>query len=81
MAFTELLIVWLLCILSFTIGARIGQKVANKEEIRIMKNPVTMIQEIKETKEQAKERERNRIIAENIDNYDGSSLGQKDIPK
>lgn len=77
-----MLIVWSLCILSFTIGASVGQKVVNKEPIRVLpKSPATIIQEIKETKEQAKERERNKIIAENIDNYDGTSLGQKDIPK
>ena len=71
-----------LCIASFTVGARVGQKVAQNREIKLPTiNPVKTIKEIKETKEQEKELERSRIIAENIDNYDGTSLGQKDIPK
>lgn len=70
----------LLCIISFTIGARIGQKVVQKEEVRLP-SPVRAIQEYKDAKEIEKEYERNRIIAENIDNYDGTSLGQQDVPR
>lgn len=70
----------ILCIISFLIGARTGQKVLKKEEV-IVPNPVKVIQEIIETKDQQKEIERNKIIAENIDNYDGTSLGQKDLPR
>lgn len=72
--------VGILCIFSFTIGAIIGQKTVKKEDIRLP-NPVRMVREIEDSFEQRKERERNRIIAENIDNYDGTSIGQKDVPK
>lgn len=72
----------LLCILSFVIGARVGQKSVKNDEIKLPSiNPVRIINEMNESKEQKKMMERNKIIAENIDNYDGTSLGQKDVPK
>lgn len=72
----------LLCILSFVIGARVGQKSVKNDEIKLPSiNPVRIISEMNESKEQKKMMERNKIIAENIDNYDGTSLGQKDVPK
>lgn len=71
-----------LCIACFITGARVGQKVVKGQEISpIIKSPGRIITEIKENKEREKEIERSRIIAENIDNYDGTSLGQKDIPR
>lgn len=74
----------LMIIASYTLGLRNGQKLAKKQEITVPNiNPVKTIKEIKETKE-TKENERERmaydIMMSNIDNYDGSSLGQIDIP-
>ena len=60
------------------IGLIIGSKIP-KEEIRIP-NTVQMVHEVKETIEQNKEAERFKIIAENIDNYNGTGYGQKDLP-
>ncbi len=72
----------LLCILSFVIGARVGQKSVKNDEIKLPSiNPVKIINEMNESREQKKEQERYKIIAENIDNYDGTSIGQKDVPK
>jgi len=68
-------------LLCFYFGVRIGQKVAKKEEIKIAGiNPVKVIETINQSNEDRKEQERMRIIAENIDNYDGTGLGQQDIP-
>lgn len=68
-------------LLCFYFGVRIGQKVAKKEEIKIEGlNPVKVIETINQSNEDRKEQERMRIIAENIDNYDGTGLGQQDIP-
>lgn len=68
-------------LLCFYFGVRIGQKVAKKEEIKIAGiNPVKVIETINQSNEDKKEQERMRIIAENIDNYDGTGLGQQDIP-
>lgn len=81
MEFWELVIIVILNILSFTIGARIGQKIVKGQEVKIIPSPIQVINELKEEKNQAKEQERNKVIAENIDNYDGTSIGQKDVPK
>ncbi len=70
-------------LLSFVIGVRIGQKVSNDEPIRL--NPVRAIDEYKEEKEvkrQIKETETKlNVMLDNIDSYDGTGLGQKDIPR
>lgn len=70
-------------LLSFVIGVRIGQKVNNDEPIRL--NPVRAIDEYKEEKEvkrQIKETETKlNAMLDNIDSYDGTGLGQKDIPR
>lgn len=69
-------------ILSFTIGAKVGQKISKGEEIEIkLPNPVQKVSEYIEKKETEKEQNKLEIIAENIDNYDGTGIGQKDIPK
>lgn len=77
----ETITIGVMCILCFLIGARVGQKVVKGEDIKIIKSPVRVIEEIKESHEQQREIEKNRIIAENIDNYDGTGLGQKDVPR
>lgn len=70
----------ILCIISFLIGARTAQKILKKEEV-IIPTPSKAIQEIIESKERQKEIEKNKIIAENIDNYDGTGLNQKNLPR
>lgn len=69
-------------ILCFFIGAKVGQKVIKGEDIKLP-NPIKAIEETKETwefkKEQEEENERLKIQLENIDNYNGTPLGQKDI--
>ena len=77
----EIITIGLLCIISFTIGARIGQKVQKGEEIKIVQSPVKVLDELRDNFETRKEIEKNKIIAENIDNYDGTSIGQKDLPR
>ncbi len=72
----------LLCIISFIVGAKIGQSTVMGKEIKLPNmNPINAIHDIEDSIEQRKEIERNRIIAENIDAYDGTGIGQKDIPK
>lgn len=70
-----------LCICSFIVGAKVGQKVVRGESIEIpVKSPVEAIREAKDNFEYRREQERLQIISDNIDNYDGTGLGQKDIP-
>jgi hypothetical protein len=77
-------IVSILNIVCFFIGARVGQKVANNKELNLP-NPIKAIKEdiqaYEETKEAIKEQERLDTIAYNIDAYDGTSIGQKEIPR
>lgn len=81
---TNILIITIALIntLCFVIGAKVGQAVQRGKEIEMPRiEPLNAIREFNEKKEQLKEQEKLRIIAENIDNYSGSSLGQQDIPK
>lgn len=65
----------------------IGFKAGRKEEIKAPEvkdlNPIKKIQEIQLKKEEAKEAELERqkieTILENIDNYNGTAEGQKDV--
>lgn len=72
-----------MCILSFVIGAMVGQRAQKGKDITI--NPVKVIkEEIKDSKEKKQEdlkiRQFNTML-KNIDNYDGSGMGQSEIPK
>lgn len=71
----------LIIIAAYTLGLRNGQKLMKKEEIKVPTvNPVKAIEDIKEIKKNKKEKTAYDIMMSNIDNYDGSSLGQQDIP-
>ncbi len=70
----------LLNIICFIIGAKVGQKSARGETIELPK-PIQAIKEYQENKEIEKEEEKYRIIAENIDNYNGTPYGQQEIPR
>lgn len=75
-----MLIVGALNIACFFIGARVGQSVANGEKISFPNlNPIELYKESKNQKEAEKENERLEKIMRNIDNYDGTSNGQKDV--
>lgn len=69
-----------MCI-AFCLGASLYKKPEEKKEL----NPIKIIkQEIENkelTREMKKEQEIYKTIAENIDNYDGTSRGQKTIPR
>jgi hypothetical protein len=68
-------------ILSYTLGLRNGQKLKNNEEIKIPEiNPIKIVRNEIETFEQKKKQDAYDTMMANIDNYDGTGLGQKDIP-
>lgn len=70
------------CISCFIIGVRTGQKVVKGEEVKVeLPNPVKAIKEHKEKKEVDKIMDKLDIVAENIDNYDGTGAYQKEIPR
>ena len=68
-------------LLSFVIGVRIGQKVNNNESIEL--NPVKVYKEYKDEEESKRQlkfsEEVMNTMLENIDNYNGTAEGQKDI--
>lgn len=68
-------------LLFLIIGLIVGHKIPKEEKVMPNLNPVKIYENIKTDIENNKEAERYKIIAENIDNYDGTGLGQKDIPR
>ena len=67
-------------ILCFLIGAKTGQKVVKGEDVTLPTiNPVQAINNYQEDRRQKKEEENFNINLENIENYDGTGLGQKDF--
>lgn len=68
-------------ILAYTLGLKNGQKLKNDEEIKMPEiNPVKIVRNEIETFEQKKKQDVYDTMMANIDNYDGTGLGQKDIP-
>ena len=67
-------------IIAFLVGARTAQKADKGEEIELPNiNPMQAYREHREKVEASKEQERFNIMMENINNYSGDGLGQKDI--
>ena len=67
-------------LLAFLIGARVGQKVVNNEPVELPTiNPITLYKEHKEQVDMSKEQDKLNTMLDNINNYDGSSFGQKEI--
>lgn len=68
-------------LLAFLIGARTGQKVQRDETIELpkVKSPMQFVDEFKEKKETDKQREIEKTNWANVNNYDGSGLGQIDF--
>ena len=74
---TEILIVSGLNIVCFLIGAIVGQRVFERKPVIV--NPIQEIKNHIEEKEISKEEQRFQDIADNIDAYNGTSIGQKRI--
>ena len=76
------LTVGVMCIGCFVIGAKVGQKVVKGEDIELPNiNPVEAWHEHQERKEAQKEQDRLEVLLQNIENYDGTAIGQKNVPK
>lgn len=61
----------------FVSGARIGQRVSEGKEVA--QNPITAIERRKAQKEFEEAEEERKIMMENIDSYDGTEIGQRDV--
>jgi hypothetical protein len=70
----------------FIIGAKVGQSVSRGEEIKMPSvNPIKAEAERAYRKEAERETKRDaerlNTILRNIENYDGTGVGQEDVPR
>jgi hypothetical protein len=75
-----LVVVGTLNVVCFFVGAWVGQKVNRGETLKIP-DPVEAIQAKKERKEARREADRYETIMQNIDRYDGTGNGQREVPR
>lgn len=70
------------CVCCFVLGASVRQKVDKGEAVEMpVPNPLKAHREREAKKEAQREQERVETILQNIDNYDGTAQGQKDVPR
>lgn len=73
-------VVGTLNIVCFFVGAKVGQRVSRGEDIEMPSvNPMKTIVELREKKEAERKQDRMDTIMQNIENYDGTEYGQKDV--
>ena len=76
-----ILAIGFVCMACFFMGAKVGQAVAKGEKVELPINPLNAAKE-RQTKQEAEfEQNRLKTILHNIDRYDGTSDGQKDVPR
>ena len=74
------LVVSAMCIVCFMVGAKVGQTVSKGEDIQTPTiNPLKAYREHEQRKEAEKEQNRMETIMQNIEAYDGTGEGQKDV--
>lgn len=76
--------VGLMNILCLFFGVWIGQKTVKGERVEIKSslealNPVKLYRDSQEKRAAAKEQDKLNTILDNIENYNGTSIGQKDV--
>ena len=70
------------CMACFLLGARVGQKVVKGEEIKLPTlDPMKAYREHQERKEAEKEQDKLDAIMRNIESYNGTADGQKEVPR
>lgn len=76
-----ILVVGTLNAVCFFLGAKVGQKVSKNEPIQMPAlDPMKPIRERENRRIAEREQNKLGIILQNIDNYDGTSYSQKDVP-
>ena len=67
-------------ILCFMVGAKVGQKVSKGEEVKLpTMNPMQAYKEHQERREAEKAQDKLDAIMRNLEAYNGTSDGQKDV--
>jgi hypothetical protein len=68
-------------IFCFMIGAKVGQAVSKGEPVELPElNPMKIAREHEARKEAEREQERVSAILQNIEGYNGTDYGQRDVP-
>ena len=79
----EIILIFVVGILNigcFLIGAKVGQKVVKGEPIEIPSlNPMKAYREAQDRKQAEREANKQDLIMQNIETYDGTSAGQKEV--
>ena len=76
-----LLVMGITNILCFMIGAKVGQAVVKGEKVEIPSvNPLKAYREHESRMEAQREQDRLETIMANLEAYDGTGKGQKDVP-
>ena len=66
----------------FVIGAKVGQTVSKGEDIKMPSvDPLKTIRDREDRKEAEREADRIASILRNVENYNGTSMGQEDVPR
>lgn len=69
-------------IFCFVIGAKVGQQVAKGEKVEMPSaNPLKLYKQHEAKKEAEMEQSKIDTIMRNIESYDGTANGQKDVPR
>ena len=64
----------------FVIGAKVGQTVARGGNVELpFMNPFKAAAAHREAQAASEEERKRQIILENIDNYDGTGIGQREV--
>lgn len=67
-------------VVCFFVGAKVGQKVVKGEPIELPSiNPMEAIREAQDKREAEREQRKLDTILQNIETYDGTGNGQKDV--
>ena len=65
----------------FLIGVNVGQKTSKGEMVEItVPDPMQAIKDHRERKEAEREETKMEVILANVENYDGTGMGQQDVP-
>ena len=68
------------CMACFLLGAKVGQTVSKGEEVKMPSvNPLKAYREKENRKEAEMEQDRINTVLQNIESYDGTSNGQKEV--
>jgi hypothetical protein len=77
-----LLIMGMTNVLCFMIGAKVGQKVVKGEPVELPSlNPMDAVREHQSKRQAEMEMDKVETILRNMEAYDGTSNGQKDVPR